>query len=62
MGFIGAGDPFDEIAQMASRHHADLIVMGCHGRTGMMHPLVGRTAEKVVERAPCPVHVVRNDH
>jgi universal stress protein A len=33
--------------------------MGTHGRTGLAHLLLGSTAERVVQHAPCPVITVR---
>ena len=33
--------------------------MGTHGRTGLSHALLGSVAERVVQRAPCPVLTVR---
>ena len=54
-----AGDPFWEICQTAEKEHADLIVMGSHGRTGLAHVLLGSVAERVVRHAPCPVLVAR---
>jgi nucleotide-binding universal stress UspA family protein len=53
------GDPFWEICQTAEQEHADLIVMGSHGRTGLAHVLLGSVAERVVRHAPCPVLVAR---
>jgi len=54
-----AGVPFQTIVQVARDQHADLIVMGTHGRTGLTHILIGSVAEKVVRLAPCPVLVTR---
>ena len=53
------GDPFWEICKTAEQEHADLIVMGSHGRTGLAHVLLGSVAERVVRHAPCPVLVAR---
>lgn len=47
------------ICQAAEREHADLIVMGSHGRTGIAHVLLGSVAERVVRHASCPVLVAR---
>lgn len=53
------GQPADTIVRVAQDRHADLIVMGTHGRTGLQHMLLGSVAEKVVRLAPCPVLTVR---
>lgn len=53
------GPPATEIAALARRSEASLIVMGTHGRTGLPHALLGSVAEKVVRHAPCPVMTVR---
>ncbi|HXG18664.1 MAG TPA: universal stress protein [Methylomirabilota bacterium] len=53
------GDPFWEICRTAEQEHADLIVMGSHGRTGLAHVLLGSVAERVVRHAVCPVLVAR---
>ena len=53
------GAPFAEIRGAAERHHADLIVMGTHGRTGLAHVLLGSVAERVVQHAPCPVLTIK---
>jgi nucleotide-binding universal stress UspA family protein len=53
------GVPFQEIVEAAKARQVDLIVMGTHGRTGLMHVLLGSIAERVVRLAPCSVLVVR---
>jgi nucleotide-binding universal stress UspA family protein len=40
--------------------HPDLVVVASHGRSAVMHLLLGSTAEKVVRHAPCEVLVVRS--
>lgn len=57
------GTPFVEIVRYAREFDIDLIVMGTHGRSGLAHVLMGSVAEKVVQKAPCPVLTVRpTDH
>jgi nucleotide-binding universal stress UspA family protein len=56
---IQTGTPFVEIVRYARDNDMDLIVMGTHGRTGLIHALMGSVAEKVVRKAPCPVLTVR---
>jgi nucleotide-binding universal stress UspA family protein len=54
------GAPFLEIIHAAQSESADLIVMGTHGRSGLAHVLMGSVAERVVNKAPCPVLTVRH--
>lgn len=53
------GPPYEEIIRTAGEIPADLIVLGTHGRTGIIHLLMGSVAERVVRRASCPVFTVR---
>lgn len=53
------GDPATEIPRVAREENVDLIVMGTHGRTGLLRLLMGSVAELVVRRAPCAVLTVR---
>jgi universal stress protein A len=53
------GDPATAIARLATDEGVELIVMGTHGRTGLMRLLMGSVAEAVVRRAPCPVLTLR---
>ncbi len=48
-----------EIVAYGKDTHADLIVMGTHGRSGPKHWLLGSVAERVVRTAACPVLTVR---
>ena len=57
------GTPFLEIIRYAREQDCDLIVIGTHGRSGLVHALMGSVSEKVVRKAPCPVLAVRpNGH
>src|SRR5581483_10954327 len=48
----------DDILAEAERVHADLIVMGTHGRSGFQHLVLGSITEKVLRKAACPVLTV----
>ncbi len=47
------------ISAAAERAHADLIVMGSRGLTGVKHLLLGSVAERTVRGAACPVLTVK---
>jgi nucleotide-binding universal stress UspA family protein len=53
------GDEASEINRFAEENHADLIVMGTHGRTGLGRLLMGSVAESVLRQAPCPVLTIK---
>lgn len=56
------GVPGWAIVDAANRDPAiDLVVVGTHGRTGLVRALVGSVAEYIVRHAPCPVLVARPD-
>jgi nucleotide-binding universal stress UspA family protein len=57
---LKVGSPFLEILHTAQSENADLIVLGTHGRTGLAHVLMGSVAERVVQKAPCPVLTIRH--
>ena len=52
------GYPPQVIIQQAAELAVDLIVLGTHGRTGLAHVLLGSTAERVIQKARCPVLTV----
>jgi nucleotide-binding universal stress UspA family protein len=57
--FLVEGPPAREIPRLARRTHADLLVLGTHGRTGFTRLFLGSVASEVVASARCPVMTVR---
>lgn len=56
---VEEGDPKATIVEDAARWHADLIVLGSHGRKGVDRFLMGSVSDAVARHAPCSVQVVR---
>jgi len=56
---IVEGIPVDRIVRAARARHADLVVMGTHGRTGLSRFFLGSVAARVVATSPVPVLTVR---
>jgi nucleotide-binding universal stress UspA family protein len=56
--FMPQGRPAGEIIKTAVAWQADMIVLGTHGRTGLMHLLIGSVAESVLKKSPIPVMIV----
>jgi nucleotide-binding universal stress UspA family protein len=54
-----SGEPAKEIIRLAKDEGVELIVMGTHGRTGLIRALMGSVAEQVVRNATCPVVTVK---
>ena len=54
-----ASTPRTAIIEAVEDGDYDLVVMGTHGRTGVVHALLGSVAEQVVQHASCPVLTVR---
>lgn len=54
------GAPAVEVVRAAGRWHADVIVIGSHGRSGVRRFLLGSVAEQVVARSARPVLTVRS--
>jgi nucleotide-binding universal stress UspA family protein len=48
----------EAIAGRVATTHADLLVMGTHGRSGFQHMLLGSVTEKVIRTVTCPTLVV----
>jgi len=55
-----SGDPLTCICDYARQKQIDLIVVATHGRTGLEHALIGSTAERIVQHAPCPVLTMKS--
>jgi universal stress protein A len=56
---VRVGAAFVEILDYAKANDIDLIVIGTHGRSGLMHVLMGSVAERIVRKSPCPVLTVK---
>jgi len=55
---IKKGVDFEVIVDYCESNNIDLIVIATHGRTGILHTLLGSVAEKVIRYARCPVLVI----
>ncbi len=55
---IKKGVDFEIIVDYCESNNIDLIVIATHGRTGILHTLLGSVAEKVIRYARCPVLVI----
>jgi len=53
------GKPAEEIMKVASKHHANLIVMGAKGLGAIARFLLGSVSTRVVQHSSCSVLVVR---
>ena len=58
MTFMPEGIPSKDILKTAMVWEADLIIVGTHGRTGLLHLLVGSVAEHVIRHSKIPVMVI----
>ncbi len=54
-----SGSPVEALIDHAARSGADAIAVGSHGRTGLAHAFLGSVAERVVQKARCPVFVIK---
>ena len=53
------GKSYVELLRVAADEHADLIVLGVHGRTVVDLALFGSTTTHAVRQATCPVLTLR---
>jgi nucleotide-binding universal stress UspA family protein len=56
---VREGYPATVIEDAAEELSVDLVVIGTRGHTGIKHLLLGSIAERVVQKAPCPVLTVK---
>jgi nucleotide-binding universal stress UspA family protein len=54
-----ADSPAWAIGRIAQEWHADLVLVGSHGRSILERLFLGSVAQKVAVEAPCSVHVAR---
>jgi nucleotide-binding universal stress UspA family protein len=55
---IRNGTDYEEIVKYSNESNADLIVLATHGRTGVLHTVLGSIAEKVIRYTKRPVLVI----
>ena len=53
------GVPTQRIGEVADELDARMIVMGSHGHRGLVHVLLGSTAERVARMSSIPVLIVK---
>jgi len=54
------GGPVQAVTELAKEREADMILMSTHGRSALANVLVGRTAQRIVQHAPCLVLTIRS--
>jgi nucleotide-binding universal stress UspA family protein len=55
---LHGNDPYRLIVEAAEQKMVDMIIIGRHGRTGLLKVLMGQVAAKVIGHATCKVLVV----
>jgi nucleotide-binding universal stress UspA family protein len=55
---LRSGIDYEEIVKYTMEVNGDLIVIATHGRTGVLHTLLGSVTEKVIRYSKCPVLVI----
>ena len=56
-----AGDPADALVTVAERVHAQVIVIGNRGMTGVRRFVLGSVPNKVSHHSPCDVLIVNRE-
>ena len=55
---VTLGQPENEILRVAKERGVRAIVMGTHGRTGLVRAVLGSVADRVIRHAACPVILI----
>jgi nucleotide-binding universal stress UspA family protein len=55
---VESGPSVGTILDYVETHGIDLVVLTTHGRSGLERFLLGSVAERVMQRAPCPVYLI----
>jgi nucleotide-binding universal stress UspA family protein len=56
---VAHGRVATEITRLAAERGVDLIIVGAHGAHAVLSAMLGTTAQRLVQTAPCPVLVVK---
>lgn len=56
---LEAGQPETVLSEYSFHHRSDLVVVGTHGRTGILRTAIGSVAERLLEALPSDVLIVR---
>jgi nucleotide-binding universal stress UspA family protein len=51
----------EAILDQVNETHADLVVLGTRGKSGLRELFIGTTAEKIIQNAPCSILAVKPD-
>ncbi|MBN1664783.1 MAG: universal stress protein [Deltaproteobacteria bacterium] len=57
---IKVGIPYQEILYEAEKKKADLIVIATHGKSALIHQIMGSVSERVLRGAECPIMLLRH--
>lgn len=57
-GQVVAGEPVEQIVEIAKEVESDLVIISTHGAKGLEKILLGSVAERVLKRSHCPVLIM----
>ncbi len=53
------GDPSEQILYLIDKEDVDMVVMGCHGLSGLRRFLIGSVSNKVLQHSSKPVMIIK---